>query len=121
MTVLPAEDEGPKYDIIPEEDSVYTIGETEDGIKTMTVNDNQTGLNYFTVAIDPIEPHEGTETVIFTHIRGGVQLQLNALEADFDEISAAKAGFNTKPGDVVKVYIIDRLTNDSNLNPIVLQ
>ena len=121
VTVLPAEDEGPKYDIIPEEDSIYTIGETEDGIKTMTVNDNQTGLNYFTVSIESIEPHEGTETVIFAHIRDGVQLQLNALEADFDEVSAAKAGFNVKPGDVIKVYIVDKLTNDSDLNPIMLQ
>jgi len=114
-------DEMPKYNVMPKEDPIYTIGETEDGIKTMTVNDNQTGLNYFTVSIESIEPHEGTETVIFAHIRDGVQLQLNALEADFDEVSAAKAGFNVKPGDVIKVYIVDKLTNDSDLNPIMLQ
>ena len=111
----------PPYNVVPVEDDAYTIGETADGIKIMTVNDNQTGLNYFTVSIESIEPHEGTETVIFTHIRGGVQLQLNALEADFDKVSAAKAGFNVKPGDVIKVYIVDKLTNGSDLNPVMLQ
>ncbi len=111
----------PKYNIIPEEDPIYTIGKTEDGIKTMTVNDNQTGFNYFTVAIESIEPHEGMETVIFTHMRDGVQLQLNALVADFDKVGVAKAGFNVKSGDVIKVYIVDKLTNDSESNPIMLQ
>jgi parallel beta-helix repeat protein len=111
----------PQYNVVPVEDVVYTIGETADGIKTMTVNPNQTGLKYFTVSIEPIEPHEGTETVVFTHLENGVQLQLNALEADFDEINAAKAGFNVKPGDVIKVYIVDRLTNDPNSNPLILQ
>jgi len=114
-------DEMPKYRVIPEEDPVYTIGETEDGIKTMTVKSNQTGLNYFTVTIESIKPHEGIETAVFTHIRDGVQLGLNALGADFDKISAAKTGFNVKPGDVIKVYIVDRLTNDSDSNPVVLQ
>ncbi len=111
----------PKYDITPEENSAYIIGETEDGIKIMTVKPDQTGLSYFAVAIEPIEPHEGTETLIFTHIREGAQLQLNALEADFDEVSTAKAGFNIEPGDIIKVYIVDKLTNDSNRNPIILQ
>jgi uncharacterized protein YjdB len=111
----------PPFNVVPVEDDVYTIGETADGIKTMTVNENQTGLKYFTVAIESVEPHEGTETVVFTHLRNGVQLQLNALEADFDEINAAKAGFNIKPGDVIKVYIVDKLTSDSDLNPVMLQ
>lgn len=121
VTVISAENKTPRYNIVPEEDTIYTIGETEDGIKFMTVKSEQTGFKYFTVAIESIEPHEGTETLIFTHIRGGVQLQLNALEADFDEVSAAKAGFNVKPDDVIKVYIVDKLTNDSELNPIILQ
>lgn len=111
----------PLYNIAPVEDDVYIIGETGDGIRTMTAKPDQTGFKYFTVAIEPIEPHEGTETLIFTHIREGVQSQLNALEADFDEVSAAKAGFNIEPGDIIKVYIVDELTNDSNRNPIMLQ
>lgn len=112
-------DDMPKYNVIPEEDPVYTIGETEEGIKTMTVKSDQTGLNYFTVAVEPIKPHEGIETVVFTHIRNGVQLQLNALEADFDKVNAAKAGFNVRPGDVIKAYIVDKLTNDRESNPII--
>ncbi|MGI6307776.1 MAG: leucine-rich repeat protein [Dethiobacteria bacterium] len=111
----------PPYKVIPVEDAAYTIGETADGIKTMTVNKNQIGLMYFTVSIESIVPHEGTETVIFTHLEDAVQLQLNALEADFDKVSAAKAGFNVNPGDVIKVYIVDKLTNEDNSNPIVLQ
>jgi hypothetical protein len=109
------------FNVVPVEDDVYTIGETEDGIKTMTVNENQTGLKYFSVSIESIEPHEGTETVIFTHLRDGIQLELNSLEADFDKVSVAKAGFNVNPGDVIKVYIVDKLTNDSDSNPIILQ
>jgi uncharacterized protein YjdB len=109
------------FNVVPVEDDVYTIGETEDGIKTMTVNENQTGLKYFSVSIESIEPHEGTETVIFTHLRDGIQLELNSLEADFDKVSVAKAGFNVNPGDVIKVYIVDKLTNDSNSSPIILQ
>jgi alpha-tubulin suppressor-like RCC1 family protein len=111
----------PLYDIELLEDDAYEIGETEDGIKTMTVKENQTGLKYFAVSIESIVAHEGTETVVFTHLKDDVQRQLNALEADFDEISTAKAGFNVKPGDVIKVYIVDKLTNDSDSNPIILQ
>ncbi|MGI6307780.1 MAG: hemoblobin-interacting domain-containing protein [Dethiobacteria bacterium] len=122
FTLNEAEEPGtPPYNLVPVEDAVYTIGETADGIKTMTVNPNQTGLKYFTVTVEPIEPHEGTETVVFTHLEDDIQLQLNALVADFDEISAAKAGFNVNPSDVIKVYIVDRLTNDPNYNPLVLQ
>jgi alpha-tubulin suppressor-like RCC1 family protein len=113
--------ETPKYNVIPKEDPVYTIGETEDGIKTMTVNENQTGFKYFKVSIEPIKVHEGTETVVFIHLRDGIQLQLNALEADFDEVNEAKAGFNVNPGDVIKVYVVDKLTNDSDSNPVILQ
>ena len=111
----------PPYNVVPVEDAVYTIGETADGIKTMTVNENQTGLKYFTVSIESAGTYEGTATVVFTHLRDNIQLQLNALEADFDKVRAAKAGFNVNPGDVIKVYIVDELTNDSNSNPLILQ
>lgn len=111
----------PLYKIEPVGDDVYTIDETADGIKTMTVNASQTGLKYFSVSIEPIIGHEGTETVIFTHIRDGVQLGLSALEADFDMVSAAKAGFNVEPDDIIKVYIVDKLTNDNDQNPVILQ
>lgn len=111
----------PQYDLVPATDPIYTIGTTEDGIKKMTINDAQTGLKYFTVSVEPVRAHEGTETLVFTHLRDNVQLGLNAVVADFDTVNTAKAGFNVKVGDVVKVYIVDQLTNDTNFNPIVFQ
>ncbi|MDD4170863.1 MAG: DUF1533 domain-containing protein [Syntrophomonas sp.] len=111
----------PVYTVTPVEDTVYTIGETPDGIKTLTVNPGQTGLKYFAVSITPIISHEGFETAVFTHTRNNAQLQLNALVAEFDVANTAKAGFNVQPGDVIKVYIVDRLTNEKNANPVVLQ
>jgi hypothetical protein len=113
--------EKPQYNVIPKEDPAYSIEATTDGIKTMTVNSNQTGFKYFTVLIEPVVAHEGTETVVFTQLRNGAQLQLNALTADFDLIEAAQAGFNVHTGDVIKVFIVDMLTNDIDCNPVILQ
>jgi hypothetical protein len=113
--------EKPQYNVIPIEDSVYSIGTNADGIKTMTVNPNQTGFKYFTVSIEPVIAHEGTETVVFTQLRNGVQLQLNALSADFDMVEAAQTGFNVKDGDMIKAYIVDDLTNADDFNPTILQ
>ena len=87
----------------------------------MTVNAEKTGMKYFAVSVEPAISHKGNETVIFTHWRGGTELQLNATVADFDVADTAQAGFNVQPGDVIKVYIVDRLTNDSNINPMVFQ
>jgi DMSO/TMAO reductase YedYZ molybdopterin-dependent catalytic subunit len=115
------EPEKPQYNVIPKEGSVYTIGVTADGIKTLTVNPNQTGFKYFTVSIEPVKENEGTETAVFTHLRDNIQLQLNASVADFDVVKAAKAGFNVEPDDVIKVYIVDRLSNDSTSNPVIFQ
>ena len=111
----------PVYTLSPQTDAVYTTGTTGDGIDTMTVNSGHTGLKYFAVDITPVVSHEGNETVVFSHLRNGVQLELNASVADFDVSSTAKAGFNVNPGDVIKVYIVDQLTNDANHNPIVFQ
>lgn len=111
----------PRYNVIPADDVVYSIGATEDGVKTMTVNAGQSGFKYFTVSIEPVVKHEGTEVVVFTHLRDLEQLQLNATEADFDVVTVAKAGFNVEPNDVVKVYVMDQLTNDTASNPILLQ
>ena len=110
----------PKYTLTPVEDDVYTIG-TPDGSITMTVNAEKTGMKYFAVSVEPAISHKGNETVIFTHWRGETELQLNATVADFDVANTAQAGFNVQPGDVIKVYIVDRLTNDSNINPVVFQ
>ena len=110
----------PLYTLTPVEDDVYTIG-TSDGSSTMTVNEGQAGFKTFAVSVEPVISHKGNETVIFTHWRGGTELQLNATVADFDVANTAQAGFNVQPGDVIKVYIVDRLTNDSNINPVVFQ
>ena len=110
----------PRYKLIPVEDDVYIIG-TSDGRSTMTVNVGQSGFKSFAVSVEPVISHKGNETVIFTHWRGGTELQLNATVADFDVADTAQAGFNVQPGDVIKVYIVDRLTNDSNINPMVFQ
>lgn len=87
----------------------------------MTVKTGISGFKYFTINITPVTPHAGKETVVFTHLRNGVQLGINATRADFDTVTSAQAGFNVKAGDVIKAYIVDELTNDLTFNPIVLQ
>ncbi|MDH7574116.1 MAG: DUF1533 domain-containing protein, partial [Clostridia bacterium] len=99
------------YVAAPLEDAAYQIGATADGIKTMTVKPGVSGLKYFAVRVTPQTPHEGREAVVFVHTRSGVQASLNATKADFDLVAEAQAGFNVQPGDVVKVYIVDDLTN----------
>lgn len=110
----------PKYSIIPKVNPVYSIGTTTDSIKTMTVNPNQTGFKYFTVHIEPVIAHEGTETAVFTQLRNGIQLQLNALTADFDLAETAQAGFNVEDGDIIKIYLVDDLNNAVDFNPTIL-
>ncbi|MGS0746303.1 fibronectin type III domain-containing protein [Syntrophomonas erecta subsp. sporosyntropha] len=117
----PIQPETPQYNIIPEEDAIYIIGATPDGIKTMTLNGNQAGFKYFTVGIEPVKAHEGEETLVFTHIGNDFQLELTAAVADFDVVNTAKAGFNVNPGDVIKVFIVDQLSNAVDHNPVVLQ
>ncbi|MGR6836659.1 hemoblobin-interacting domain-containing protein [Syntrophomonas erecta] len=111
--------ETPQYKITPEPDAIYEIGVNEDGIKTMTVNADQIGFKYFTVSIEPVIANEGTETAVFTHRRNDTQLELNAVVADFDVADTAKAGFNVQPGDVIRAYIVDSLTNETGYNPTV--
>lgn len=112
--------EKPRYNIFPREDPLYSIGMSADGIKTMSVSPCQTGFKYFTVFIEPIIAHEGTETVVFTQFRNGIQLQLNSLVADFDMVKDAQGGFNVQDGDIIKVYLVDSLNNNAGFNPTVL-
>jgi DNA repair exonuclease SbcCD nuclease subunit len=113
--------EKPKYSLIPKEDPVYNIGTTPDGICKMTVNEGQSGFKYFTVSIEPVVSHEGEETVVFTHIRTGKQIGLSATVADFDLVKGAQAGLHVNPDDIIKVFVIDKLTSDLDCNPIILQ
>ncbi|MGS0763670.1 DUF1533 domain-containing protein [Syntrophomonas curvata] len=107
-----------QYKLTPLDDEVYVPGETPDGIKTMTVNAGLSGIKYFTVNVDPVLPHEGLETVVFSHWRDDVQLTLNAIRADFDVVREAQAGFNVQPGDIIKAYVVDQLSNDADRNPV---
>lgn len=87
----------------------------------MTVNSGISGFKYFTAQISPQVEHSGLETVVFTHLRNGSQLQINSTKADFDVVDTAQAGFNVHAGDVVKVFIVDELTNATDHNPVILQ
>ena len=109
-----------KYIISPIPDDKYTIGET-DGIATMTANAG-TGFTYFNTGVTPVVEHEGMESVVFIYQRNGAQYSMNVTKADFDLVSKATAGFNIAGNSsVVKVFIVDELTNDLNFNPTILQ
>ncbi len=111
----------PKYTLSVVADSVYTPGTNEHGINTMTVNNGMSGLKYFAVGVTALISHEGSETVVFTHTRNGVQLSVNATRTDFDQVNSAQAGFNVLQGDVIKAFIVDDLTNAIDVNPVILQ
>jgi len=114
--------DNPKYTVTPAADeSVYEVGATAEGFPVMTAKTGVTGLRYFGVQIAPVKAHEGREAVVFVHLRDDLQLSLNVTKADFDLVDEARSGFNVEPGDMVIVYIVDDLTNDTDINPILLQ
>ncbi|HHV16193.1 MAG TPA: metallophosphoesterase, partial [Gelria sp.] len=106
-------------------DVIYTIGETSDGIKTMTVNPDYSGMKYFGVQVTPVIAHEGLETVVFTQWRDDTQLAIAAIRADFNIVQAplpeAQVGFNVQSGDIIKVCVFDQLSNDADRNPVPFQ
>lgn len=53
-------------------------------------------------------------------MRGGVQIGISYVKADFDVVDNAGAAFNVKPGDIIKVYIVDNISSDATQNPNVL-
>ncbi|MEW6274438.1 MAG: cadherin-like beta sandwich domain-containing protein [Bacillota bacterium] len=108
------------YLIEPEVDPTYAAGLIADGIPTMTVNNGVSGFKYFSVTVTPVTGHTGKETAVFVHLRNGTQLGIAAVRADFDMDDNAQAAFNVRPGDLVKAYIVDQLTNDPDTNPVVL-
>lgn len=109
------------YNITPVADSAYEAGATADGIATMTVNTGADGMRYFTVEVAPVKEHEGLESIVFVHLRNGTQDSINVTRADFDTVQTAQAGFNVQPGDVVKAYIVDDMTNAGGFSPTILQ
>ncbi|MDQ0917533.1 fibronectin type III domain-containing protein [Paenibacillus sp. V4I5] len=120
LLVNPASSTG-KYTVTPQTDPSYTVGATADGIAVMTVNNGVSGFTYFTVNISPVEAHSGNETAVFVLIRNGVQLSINATEADFDSVNRGRAGFNVQVGDVVKSFLVDNLSNSPGFNPTLLK
>ncbi|HEX3012352.1 MAG TPA: FG-GAP-like repeat-containing protein [Syntrophomonadaceae bacterium] len=110
-----------RYTITPATDSSYTTGTTTDGITTLTVNSGVAGFKYFTVNVALSESHSGNEVAVFVQFREGSQIAVNATRADFDQVGSAVAAFNVQPGDVIKVYVVDDLTNDEGFNPTLLQ
>ncbi|OBR90768.1 3',5'-cyclic adenosine monophosphate phosphodiesterase CpdA [Clostridium ragsdalei P11] len=102
-------------------EDVYETGTTSDGINTMTVKPGVSGMKYFSAKVTPVKEHRGEESAVFVQIRNGVQVRSSVAKANFDVVSSAQAGFNVQAGDVVKVYMVDDLTNDLDLNPAVLQ
>ncbi len=108
------------YIVTPDDDPAYTGGLSADGIVTMTVNSGMSGFKYFNVSVTPVSGHTGDEVLVFVHLRSGKQIGINATGADFDSISRARAAFNVRPGDVIKAYLVDGLTNDPGVNPVVL-
>jgi uncharacterized repeat protein (TIGR02543 family) len=112
----------PQYTVTPlVDESVYAVGASADGIPAMTVITGVAGLKYFGAQIVPVIEHTGREAVVFVHLRSGLQLSINVTRADFDLMDEAQAGFNVQAGDIVRVYIVDDLTNDLGSNPIMLQ
>jgi len=111
-----------QYTVIPVADeATYQTGATTDGISMMTVKSGVSGMKYFAVQVTPVTSHNGTEAVVFVHLRNGAQDNMNVTKADFDVVNIAQAGFNVQPDDVVNVYIVDDLTNDVDFNPTILQ
>jgi len=109
------------YILTPAANPAYQSEISPEGILCMTVNPYMYGLKYFALGITPERTHSGTETLVFVHLRNGVQLGLNVSKTDFDLVHSAQAGFNVLPGDTVKVYIADDLNNTADFNPTILQ
>ncbi len=110
-----------KYELTVEDSDDYEIEETEVGLM-LTLKQDVTGFKHFGAAVKAVEGKLGQLEVVFTHLRNNVQQSLNSVQADFDADKInAKAGFNIEPGDVIKIYMVDELTNETDRNPIILR
>jgi len=108
------------YLIESDGDTAYTGSYTDDGIPILTVSTGVSGFKYFSVNISAVSGHIGSEVCLFVHMRNGQQLGINASKGNFDALGSATAAFNVKAGDVIKVYIVDALTNAAGSSPTVL-
>ena len=119
LVVSPPSEKG-KYKIVPDTDSAYTVS-TADAFTTLTIKSGVRGFRYLNVSLQPVVTHEGEETVVFVQQRAGVQIGYSFVKADFDAVSNAGVGFNVMPGDTIRVYVVDSLSNSSGTNPVLLQ
>lgn len=109
------------YELDVSESDDYTKEETESGI-TLTLKQNVTGFKHFEATVKTVIGALGQLEVVFTHLRNNVQQSLNSIQADFNaEKINSKTGFNTESGDVIKIYMVDELTNEIDRNPIILR
>jgi hypothetical protein len=105
---------------MPTADAAYTAGMADGFIPPMTVNDGVSGFTFFSADISAVLGHGGEETAAYVHLRGGVQVGMSFGTADFEYVSHIGAGFNVQAGDIIKVYLVDRLSNSASSNPNVL-
>ena len=105
------------YLITPAEDPAYTIEHTIEGLPVLTIQQGFSGYRTFSVNIVPVKGHPGNEALVFAHLRNGKQIQGNSTTADYDHVSTAQAGFNVRPGDMIKIYLVDDLFSDT---PVIL-
>ncbi len=108
------------YLVEPVSDTSYTADIADGLIPTMTVNNGVSGFKAFEVTVSAVNGHSGDEMIVFVHMRGGAQLSMTCLKGDFDAGYNACLALNVQPGDVVKVYIVDDLTDITSSNPIIL-
>jgi uncharacterized protein YjdB len=111
---------GGAYLIVSDGDAAYTGSYTADGIPTLTVNDGVSGFTYFGVDISAVTGHAGKEICVFVHTRNGTQIGFSFNRADYDTTDYSGAAFNVQAGDVILVYIVDELSNNSGSAPAVL-
>jgi len=110
----------PKYTLTVVQDSIYTPS-VVNGINVMTVNSSISGFRYFTVKTTPVNAYYTKPMVVFVQFRNNSQIAISSTSVASAESDNAVAGFNVETGDVIKAYVVDGLTNDTNINPNILQ
>lgn len=111
---------GGAYIIVSDGDAAYTGSYRDDGIPTLTVNSGVYGFTYFGVNISKVAGHAGKEICVFVLKRNGLQIAFSFNRADYDIVDYSGAAFNVRAGDVIEVYIVDALSNSTNLSPTIL-
>lgn len=103
-------------------DAKWVVSRNSDGIQRITISGGTSGLQYFSVEASLTNAHTGTETLVFSHFRSGVQQSVVARINNFDSsVLTTQVGLNVEAGDVIMVYIVDSISNSTSSNPVVLQ